>query len=335
MSGTGTDGDRLPDEFTLIADVLAPLAADPAAFGLGDDAAALSPPPGCDLVLTKDLLVAGGHFFADDPPDAIARKALRVNLSDLAAKGARPLGYLLGLGLPRDFTASWMRDFARGLASDQTAYGITLYGGDTVAAPERLTLSVTAIGAVPAGRMVPRGGARPGDLVAVTGTIGDAALGLQLRLDPALADRLGLTAGARYHLLDRYLLPRPRNAFAAALLAGARAAMDVSDGLVGDLAKMAKVSGVRIVVDAGAVPLSEAAAEAVAADAGLLSVALTGGDDYEIAFAAGAEAMAGLLAAADEAGCGARVVGRVEAGQGIAVEGADGLDPANASFSHF
>ncbi|ODN68809.1 Thiamine-monophosphate kinase [Methylobrevis pamukkalensis] len=251
---------RRPTETELIAWFLAPLASDAAAFRLGDDAAALTPPDGEDLVLTKDVLVAGIHFFADDPPGDIARKALRVNLSDLAAKGARPLAYLLGLGLHADWTADWLATFTAGLADDQRTYGLALLGGDTVSSPERLTLSVTAIGRVPRGGMLRRDGARPGDIIAVTGSIGDAAIGLQLRLDAGLSGRLGLSEAAAAHLLGRYLLPQPRSGLAEAVQRLASAGMDVSDGLAGDLAKMAGVSGVRIEIDAGSVPLSEAPA---------------------------------------------------------------------------
>src|SRR5690606_19603926 len=166
-----------PGEFGMIARYLRPLASDPGAFGLTDDAAALAPEPGFDLVLTKDMVAAGVHFFADDPAASIARKALRVNLSDLAAKGAEPIGYLLGLALPADWTEDWMAEFSAGLAEDQKRYGLSLLGGDTVKSPDGLMLSVTAIGQVPSGGIVRRAGAQAGDLIVVSGTIGDAALG--------------------------------------------------------------------------------------------------------------------------------------------------------------
>ena len=166
-----------PSEDDLIARYFAPLAGA-AGLALKDDAALMTPPKGSDLVLTVDALVAGVHFFADDPPDAIARKALRVNLSDLAAKGARPLGFLLALALPADWTADWLGGFAKGLGADGELYDCPLLGGDTVKTPGPLTLSITAFGAVRSGRMPARTGARPGDLLYVSGTIGDAALGL-------------------------------------------------------------------------------------------------------------------------------------------------------------
>ncbi len=267
-------------EDELIARVFAPIAG-PAALGLKDDAALIeaSAEP---IVATVDMLVAGVHFFADDPAAAIAKKALRVNLSDLAAKGAKPIGFLLSLALQSDWTNDWLAAFAAGLAEDARSYAAPLIGGDTTATPGPLTISITALGRAP--RFVPRLGAKPGDVVYVSGTIGDAALGLALRKDPALASRL--SPRARAHLLDRYLLPRPRLDLAPLLCAHASAAMDVSDGLAGDLAKLCRVSGVGAVVDAPLVPLSEAAREAIALAPNLLETALTGGDDYEILFTA-------------------------------------------------
>ena len=178
----------------------------------------MTPPSGRDLVLTTDALVAGVHFFADDPPGAIARKALRVNLSDLAAKGAAPLGFLLALALPADWTADWLEDFARGLGEDARAWDCPLLGGDTVKTPGPLTLSITALGSTPTGGMAARTGVRPGDRLYVSGTIGDAALGLRLRLGQGPL----LSEAHRLHLLDRYLLPRPRLALAPAMAFRAR-----------------------------------------------------------------------------------------------------------------
>jgi thiamine-monophosphate kinase len=323
-------------EFDLIARVFAPLAGE-GGHGLLDDAASLAPPPGRDLVLTKDMLAAGVHFFADDPWDLVARKALRVNLSDLAAKGAEPLAYLLGLGLPDGWTLDDLEAFGRGLQADQHEFGIRLLGGDTIRSPDRLTVSVTAIGSVPAGTMVPRGGARAGDRIVVTGTIGDAAIGLKLRQDPSMAERLGLSAEHRDHLLARYRLPEPRTAAAAALVGVASAAMDISDGLVGDLGKMAAASGVRIAIDASAVPLSPAARAAVEVDPQLLAVALTGGDDYEIAAAVGRGKLEAMTADLTGRGTTVTAIGTAEPGTGVTVTAADGkpLALASGSFAHF
>ncbi|MDE2364752.1 MAG: thiamine-phosphate kinase [Hyphomicrobiales bacterium] len=283
-------------EDDLIARYFAPLAG-PAALGLRDDAALLSPPAGCELVLTVDGLVANVHFFADDPPDAIAKKALRVNISDLAAKGARPLGFLLTLALPVDWRAEWLERFAQGLGADARRYGCPLLGGDTVSTPGPLTLSITAVGAVAAGRMVARTGVRAGDLFYVSGTIGDAALGLALRSGSS-----GGAGADEAFLLDRYLLPQPRLDLAPALRDCASGAMDVSDGLVGDLTKMARVSGVSAEIDVARVPLSPAAARLISAQPDLLQKAMTGGDDYEILASVPSDAAAAFEAAATAAG---------------------------------
>ncbi len=319
------------DEDSLIARFFAPIAG-PGGLGLLDDAAVIVPPPGRDLVVTLDALVAEVHFFALDPPDSIARKALRVNLSDLAAKGAEPLGFTLALALPAGWTADWLGAFARGLGEDAALHGCPLLGGDTVRTPGPLTLSITAFGAVPPGRMVPRTGARAGDRLYVSGTIGDAALGVRLRLS-------GRAASAdEAHLLDRYLHPRPRLGLRAALLDFASGAMDVSDGLVGDLAKMMRASGTSAEVDLAAVPLSEAARRGAAEDAEGFDVAVTGGDDYEILASVPEAAARGFETAARAAGVPVTAIGRVVAGTGpVAFRGRDGAPRlfARGSFSHF
>lgn len=304
-----------PSEDDLIASLFAPLAG-PGGLGLRDDAALLKAAPGHDLVLTKDMLVAGVHFFAADPPGAIARKALRVNLSDLAAKGARPLGFLLGLGLPTDWTGEWLTAFAGGLSEDSQAFACPLLGGDTVAIPGPLTLSVTAFGEVASGRMVPRSGARDGDVLYVSGTIGDAAIGLRLGLDER-ADMgwIGALDGAAAELLrERYLLPRPRLGLRGALLSHARAAMDVSDGLVGDLGKLLKLAGLTARIAVADVPLSPAASRAIALAPGLAEIALTGGDDYEILCAVSPNATGLFEAEAREAGIAVARIGTAVAG---------------------
>src|SRR5580704_16846793 len=194
-------------EDRLIATYFRPIATHPGALGLADDAAVIAPPPGCDLVLTTDGVISGVHFFPDDPADAVARRALRVNLSDLAAKGAAPLGFLMSIGLPPGLPPDWLKDFARGLREDTAHYRCPLLGGDTDRSPGAITVHIAALGTVPHGTMVRRVGARAGDLVVVTGTIGDAALGLALRLDAAAATRWKLDEAMRKHLLSRYLLP--------------------------------------------------------------------------------------------------------------------------------
>ncbi len=319
------------DEDGLIARFFAPIAG-PGGLGLADDAAILTVPEGHDLVVTTDALVAGGHFFAEDPPDSIAVKALGVNLSDLAAKAADPLGFTLALALPQGWTADWLDAFARGLGAAAALHGCPLLGGDTVKAGGPLTLSITAFGAVPRGRMVPRIGARAGDRLYVSGTIGDAALGLRLRL----SGRAG--SGDEAHLLDRYLHPRPRLALRDALRHHASGAMDISDGFVGDLSKMMRGSGVSAEVDLAAVPLSDAARRSAEEDAAAFDIAVTGGDDYEILASVPEAEAAGFEAAARAAGVPVASVGRVTDGAGGATfRGRDGAPRtfARASFSHF
>ncbi len=284
-----------PTEDEIIEKYFAPLAG-PAGLGLADDAAAFVPPAGRDLVVTKDMLCAGVHFFADDPPGAIARKALRVNLSDLAAKGAEPLGFLLGLALPDDWTPDWLAAFAAGLGEDAAAYRCPLIGGDTVKSPGALTLSITALGSVPAGLRLTRSSVAENDILYVSGTIGDAVLGLGLRSLPAPAWGLELSAESQVFLRERYLLPQPRLALGAALQASAHAAMDISDGLAGDLAKMLRLSG--LTAEIGEVPFSAAAQEALRAEDGLIAALLTGGDDYEILAAVPPDAAASFERAA-------------------------------------
>ncbi|WOJ89469.1 thiamine-phosphate kinase [Methylocapsa polymorpha] len=328
-----------PSEDELIAHFFAPLAG-PGAFGLRDDAAILAPPPGCDIVLTKDVLIGGVHFFPNDPPDCIARKSLRVNLSDLAAKAAEPRGFLLGLALPEDWTADWLADFARGLGEDAAAYACPLLGGDTVKTPGPLAISVTAIGAVPSGRMVQRAGAAAGDLIYATGTIGDAALGLRLRL-AAADDRhwtSALSPKAAAYLADRYLLPQPRLALREALRAYAHAAMDISDGLAGDLVKMLRLAGMTAEIAAAAAPLSEAAREALEAEPTLIETILTGGDDYEILCAVPPDRSLGFEAAAASAGLTVSAIGTALQGAAPPLfKDAEGqaLVFAKASYQHF
>lgn len=323
-----------PSEDSLIARYFAPLAAA-GGLGLRDDAACLSPSPGHDLVLTCDAVVERVHFLPEDPPGSVARKALAVNVSDLAAKGADPAGFLLALALPEHWTEDWLAAFARGLGEAAGDFGCPLLGGDTVRANGALTLSVTAVGQVPAGQMVPRTSAQPGDVLCVTGTIGDAALGLALRFGPAWADALG--SDERAFLADRYLHPRPRIPLARALRENARAAMDVSDGLAGDLAKMMLVSGATAQVEVRSVPVSAAAAAALDRDPALIDRILTGGDDYEVLCAVPEEKVAALQREAQNAGVPLAVIGRVLAGSGRPGFRFDGgvKSYETGSFSHF
>jgi thiamine-monophosphate kinase len=325
-------------EDRLIARHFKPIAKHQGAFRLEDDAAAVAPPEGCDLVLTADGLVAGVHFFPDDPPDTVARKALRVNLSDLAAKGARPLGFLLTLALPKEIGDAWLGPFARGLAADAEHFGCPLLGGDTVRTPGPIAISVSAFGAVAHGRMVRRAGAAVGERVLVTGTIGDAALGLALRRAPEMAERWGLARHQQNRLKARYLVPQPRNAIAEMLAAHCSAAMDVSDGLAGDLAKLCRASLVAAEIEIDRVPLSDAARAAVANEPALIEAILTGGDDYEILASVPLGKVDSLRQQATAAGVAITDIGTIVPGQGeVRLLGSGGkpLVFAHPSFSHF
>ncbi len=267
-------------EDSLIARYFRPIANDPGAFGLGDDAAILTASDD-DVVVTTDAIVEGVHFLSDDPPDMIARKALRVNLSDLAAKGATPAGFVLTLAL-RAVDDAWLAPFAHGLGEDAAAFGCALLGGDTVSTPGPLMISITAFGRVARDKMVHRRGAKPGDRVVVTGTIGDAALGLDILRGGAVATGLADDAAAKQLLVGRYRIPQPRSALAKAVCDHASAAMDVSDGLAGDLAKLCAASGVSAAIDAPSIPLSASAAKLLARRIVGIEAIVAGGDDYEI-----------------------------------------------------
>jgi thiamine-monophosphate kinase len=330
MADDGSGEDRL------IARHFKPIATHPGALGLSDDAAFIKAPPGCDLVLKTDAIIGGVHFFAEDAPQSVASKTLRVNLSDLAAKGATPLGFLLTLTLPKDVGDDWLAGFAEGLRADAVLYGCPLFGGDTDRTPGPITVSIAMFGSVPEGTMVRRAGAKPGDRVFVTGAIGDAALGLALRKNTNLGASWKLSDEQRRHLTERYLLPQPRNALADAVLQYASATIDVSDGLAGDLAKLCRASSVTADVDIVAVPLSDPARAAIRAEPALLETALTGGDDYEIVLTLAPEKLAAFRAAAAAVGVAATEIGRVTAGEGTRfLKDGKALSFVRASYSHF
>ena len=333
MTSSNSEPPRL-GEFALIAKLFAPLAAkNEGAFGLKDDAATLRLPPGEELVVTVDALVEGVHFLHDDPAELIAKKALRVNLSDLAAKGASARHYLLALSLPGWVADSWLTDFAAGLAEDQARYGVTLLGGDTTSTPGPLTLCVTALGSIPTGRMLRRAGAKPGDLVFVSGTIGDAGAGLDMLQGKAFK----LSADAREKLIQRYRLPEPRLSLGAGLVGIASAALDVSDGLIADLGHIADVSGVHIVIDAPLVPLSAQLASLWGRGTHVLLRAATAGDDYELAFTAPSAARTAVADVARAAGVTVSEIGRVEAGTGVELidEAGRAIAVDRRGFTHF
>lgn len=334
MSGTRQSPSTKPSEFELIARYFAPLArSSPGAYGLLDDAAVISPASGNELVVKSDAIVAAIDFPPDAAPDLIARKALRVNLSDLAAKGARPCAYLLDLILPPEIDEAWIAAFAAGLSADQNEYGVALVGGDMSSTSGPVVIAVSALGEVPVGRIIRRGGAQAGDSIFVTGTIGDAALGLRV-LQGALP---GLDGAAAAFLLQRYRLPQPRVTLGPQLIGIATASIDVSDGLVADLRHLCSVCGLDAVVAAHSVPLSAAARAAIGRGLGALAAALTGGDDYELLFTAPAGAAPAIAALASNAGVPITEIGRIEPGAGVRLVAADGREIAveTAGYRHF
>jgi thiamine-monophosphate kinase len=308
------------DEFGEIARLFRPLTGGAAgAFDLLDDAAVVPQRPGFDLVITKDAIVEGVHFPLGEAPDLVARKLVRVNLSDLAAKAAEPFGCFLAVAWPKAFGAGEREAFARGLGEDLTAYGVALLGGDTVSTPGPFTVSLTALGWVPQGRMVRRAGAKPGDVLAVSGTIGDGALGLK-----AVRGEIDDPDG---HLAKRYRLPTPRLDLRAVLAAQASAAADVSDGLIADAGHIAEVSGMRLTLDLDRMPLSVAARRWLDAQpdrAGALVSLAAGGDDYEVVATFPGEAPEAFTA-----------IGAVAAGEGIEVRaGGRTLNVAQGGWRH-
>ncbi len=304
---TAESGTLLHGEEAIIQEYLAPLAAGyPGALGLKDDCATITPTPGCDLVVKTDPVASGIHFLADDPPADIGWKALAVNVSDLAAKGAEPRAYLMALSFPEPPTRAWMAAFARGLGEAQAAFGMHLIGGDTDRRPGPITISITVFGEVQSGRMVRRGAARAGDILFVTGSLGQAALGLALLKDRDLGTSWGLSEAEIESAVLRYRRPQPRLALRPALIEHARAAMDLSDGLAKDLGRMCRASGCGAQVRIEWVPREAAAKAAVAFDPKHWSDVLGAGDDYELLVAVAPEQANAFEAAAQAAGLSAR-----------------------------
>jgi len=323
-------------EFEMIAKYFAPLTAGAAgAEGLRNDGACFTPGPRLSAVVTADAMVAGVHFLPDDPPETLGRKLLRVNLSDLAAMGARPLGYMLILSLPEEIEEDWIAAFASGLARDQSEFGIDLLGGDTVSTPGPLTLSLTAFGEAAPGRTLSRSGADAGDEVYVSGTIGDGMLGLKT-LRGGMAH---LSDSDRAALSERYRLPTPRVSLGQALSAQglATAALDISDGLVADMAHICAASGLAASLREPAVPRSIACIHALDADAGLVPRILTGGDDYELLFTVAPDRSAAVDSLAQELGLPLTRIGRMSAGQGVRVLDGDDKEISLPSkgWAHF
>ncbi|MEO1264546.1 MAG: thiamine-phosphate kinase [Pseudomonadota bacterium] len=324
---------KISGEAAFIGGYLAPLATLPGALGFEDDCAFLEPAPGQALVFKTDPIRAGVHFFADDGAADIAFKALAVNVSDLAAKAARPVAYLMSVSFPEAPAEAWATDFARGLGEAQEAFGLSLIGGDTDRADGPLSISITVVGEVPAGRMIQRGTAMPGDRLVVSGTLGAAAVGLQVRAGSAASDDQALQeAGARY------LRPRPRLGLRAALRRYARAAMDLSDGLIKDAGRMAAASGCAVALDWPSVPVDPAAGLMAAGDdQALRKLATAHGDDYEILAAVPPDAVAPFIALAAAGGVTCTEIGQCRAGSGVTLHSADGADvtPSVAGYDHF
>jgi len=315
-------------EFAMIDRLLKPLAAGfPGALGLEDDAGLVACPPGHELVIAKDAIVAGVHFLPDDPADLIAGKLLRVNLSDLAAMGAEPLAYLTVIARPPEIGIDWLERFTGGLARDQARFGLHLMGGDTVSTAGPLVLTLTIIGTVPVGRAIRRRGARAGDLVLVSGTLGDAAQGLRVLKGLAASEDEALT------LVDRYRTPEPRVALGQALRGLATAMIDVSDGLLADLDHLLDASCVGAEIEAAALPISHEAA----ALPGAIEAALSGGDDYELLLTASPDARSDVARAAAMAGTPLTEIGRITQAQGLVVRDRDGreLQPVRRGWTHF
>jgi thiamine-monophosphate kinase len=329
---------KRPSEFEIIARYFAPLATDTGALGLKDDAAVLMVTEGHELVVTCDTIVEGVHFLKDDPPDSIGHKALAVNLSDLAAKGARGFAYLLSLALPAEVSEHWLERFADGLRQVQEQTGISLIGGDTTASPGPVTITITALGLVPQEQAVMRLGAKPGDRLYVSGTIGDACLGLRLLREPVLAERWGLSDEDVAFLVNAYRRPGPSNDLAILVRNFAQAAIDVSDGLVGDIDKLCQVSHVGARIETAGVPFSSAAAKALQREPDLLPDLITAGDDYGVVVAISEKSAPDFESEAETKGAAFAFVGvLVPAEEGAAVVDAQGrpIPLKHKGFSHF
>ena len=321
------------DEFARIRDFFRPLArGHPAALDMQDDAALLNMPAAAQLVVSADMLAESVHFRSQDALDLVARKSLRVNLSDLAAKGAAPLGYFLCLCWPRRRPQADMQSFADGLAQDGRLFDIPLLGGDLIAADGRLTIAVTVLGSI-AGAMPRRTGGKPGDDLYVSGTLGDSALGLQL----LQGKQCDCSQENRDRLQQRYLLPTPRLALGQALAPLIGAGMDISDGLLADLQHICAASGTGALVVEADLPLSPAARAMTEADA-TLRQHIFAGDDYELLFSASPERREAIAALARRHDTALTRIGCLTAETGIRLQ-----DPAGhchpianpAGYRHF
>ena len=320
-----------PGEFELIEKYFAPLAGN-AGFALKDDAALIDVSSDDHLVVTQDAIAENVHFFSDDPPELIAKKAVRVNLSDLAAKGAKGQWISLSLGLGDQWTEDWVGQFAKGLAEDCKLYGLELSGGDTFRTGGGFVISITAIGKLTANKYVSRLGAEQGDAIYVTGTIGDAALGLLTH-----SKKLSLDNNDDSEFLSqRYLLPQPRVEAAAVIGKFASASMDISDGLIGDLDKMCEASALAAEIHADLIPLSQSARNAISTDNALFEKAVTGGDDYEILACVPNGKIAAFESSMNDAGVAASKIGVTKPGKGASLFDLNGevMELHRLSYDH-
>ena len=319
-------------EFERIRRFFAPLAGS-GGLGLLDDAALVDCKAGRRLVITADAIVAGVHYLPDDPPELVARKLLRVNLSDLAAMGALPLHYLLTTALPAELGPEWIARFAQGLEEDQRHFGVDLLGGDSVSTTGAAVLSLTAIGEVASGMEIRRNGARPGDLVWVSGTIGDALLGLSL-LRGAYPD---LEPEHRACLIGRFRVPDPRTELGPLLAGIAHATIDVSDGLLADLGHICETSNVSAVVELGSLPLSPAARVIVDSDPRIHPRLAAGGDDYELLFAAPDASSDSIAALSSQLALPITKIGKIEPGAGVRLVDAEArpIPLDDTGYRHF
>jgi thiamine-monophosphate kinase len=325
----------LVDEFDLIKRLFVPLTGGrPEALNLADDVALIPGPSGTQWAVTCDAMVAGVHFFPDDPPELIARKLVRVNLSDLASKGAEPQFLLLATCFPQGIESAWLDRFAGGLKTDCDEFKVAVIGGDTVATPGPLVLSLTAVGRIPEQSALLRSNARSGDHIWLSGSVGDSAFGLLV----ARGESKSLSQTDAAFLLDRYRLPQPRVTLGARLRGLAHAAMDVSDGLLGDLGHICRSSACAAEIEAARLPLSTAVRAALAVGLGEgLTTVVTGGDDYEILFTAPPEAEDTLSALATELELPLTRIGRIKPGQGVTLLDDTGcvVEIGQGGYRHF
>lgn len=338
MGETGKPAVDFHGESDLIQCVFAPLAAGvEGAYGLIDDAALMVTRPGEETVLTSDISIAGVHFLADGRAGDIGYRALAVNVSDLVAKGAIPHVYLLSIALPGKPSRAWLEDLAAGLADAQADFGCGLAGGDTVATPGLLTLSITALGHLPEGTMLLRSGARPGDRVYVTGTIGNSAAALKALQQGNTFGAGALNSADLAFLSSRYWRPSPDPKLTGALRDHASAAMDVSDGLAGDFAKLCAASGCGGTIEAARIPLSRPVRALLDANFITIETVLSGGDDYEVLATVPADRCAAFEAAAAGAGTSVTEIGAVSEGDSALVLGKDGqpVPLSRPAFDHF